>query len=131
MSYAHDMPGICGVGLLGKNAWVRFGGYTYLHRPLPMFWPRDEAELAATAAGFNTLLYDRAPLPPGLGFSPVHCDGRICVARRAGGCEALPPPALWFPPQLGGAVPNAGRFPALPASREPARSALFAIWRAS
>src|SRR5229473_1619945 len=58
MSLVHDMPTLCGVGLSGEEAWVRYGGYTYLHRPVPMYWPKDAAELTASATAFDTLLFD-------------------------------------------------------------------------
>ena len=119
MSSARDLPTLCGVGLYGRNAWVRYGGYTYLHRPLPMFWPDSAAALTAAAPAFNTLLYDSQerglpPPPTSLGYEPVRCFGSICVARRSGGCEAQTPPAMWFPPELHGMEPPANRFPAVP-----------------
>jgi GPI mannosyltransferase 3 len=110
-SYVRSLPGLCGVGLYGRNAWVRYGGYTYLHRPVPLFWPASEAELAASAKGFNALLYDsneRVP-PPSLGFRPLRCIGHICVARRPGNCTALPPSPMWFPPELRGTITSLRR----------------------
>ena len=104
MLLVHDMPTICGVGLYGEEAWVRYGGYTYLHRPVPMYWPKDEAELTASAAAFDTLLYDGAP-PPQLGFAPVRCVGRICIARRAGGCEPREMARMWYPERLRAMAP--------------------------
>jgi len=101
---ARSIPALCGVGVYGKNAWVRYGGYAYLGRPVPMFWPSDEAELVASAAAFDTLLYDRterAP-PAGLGFTALHCFGPICIARRQGGCAARPMSMLPFPARLQG-----------------------------
>jgi hypothetical protein len=88
----------CGVGLygLGGNDWIAFGGYTYLHRPAPMYWPEDEAALSAFAPGFDTLVYSKPP-PDALGFTPQRCFGEICVARRQGGCVTLPMVAMPFP----------------------------------
>jgi GPI mannosyltransferase 3 len=117
MSYVHDLPAPpCGVGLYGKNAWVRYGGYSYLHRPVPLFWPATPAELAAESAGFDTLLYDRDEhLPPsGLGFRPLRCFGHVCVARRPGACAALPPPAMWFPTELRDRMPSENEFAPVP-----------------
>jgi hypothetical protein len=110
------VPGLCGVGFYGKNAWVRYGGYTWLHRPLPLFWPATQAELAATAPGVDALLYDRREQipPPRLGFLPSRCFGPICVARRGGGCVALPAPSMWFPPELRATGADPRQFPALP-----------------
>lgn len=108
MAFAHRMTPLCGLGLYGKDAWVRYGGYTYLHRRVPMYWPADEAALTADAVAFDALIYDRAarpalPVPAGLGFTPVRCFRDICVARRAGSCTARPMPPMWLPPQLRGA----------------------------
>jgi phosphatidylinositol glycan class B len=47
MSFVRHLPAPCGIGLYGEHAWAHFGGYTYLHRPIPMFWPEDAAALAA------------------------------------------------------------------------------------
>jgi hypothetical protein len=79
--------------------WTSYGGYTYLHRPVPMYWPKDEAEIEALAAGFDTLVYTKAP-PEGLGFMPQRCFGEVCVARRSGGCAALPMLAMPFPSRV-------------------------------
>ena len=88
----------CGIGLygLGGNDWAYSGGYTYFHRPLPIYWPKDVAALAAYAAGFDTLVYAEAP-PKGLGFTPQKCFGQVCVARRSGSCAPLPMMAMPFP----------------------------------
>jgi GPI mannosyltransferase 3 len=110
MAYVRDVPGLCGVGLYGKNAWVRYGGYTWLHRPVPLFWPATQAELVATAPGFDALLYDRREREPpaSLGFRTQRCFGPICVAEHGGGCVTLPAPSMWFPPELRGMRPPGG-----------------------
>jgi GPI mannosyltransferase 3 len=105
-AYVRDVPGLCGVGLYGKNAWVRYGGYSHLHRRVPLFWPASEGELRATAAGFDALLYDRRERTPprGLGFRTLRCFGPVCVARRAGACARLAPPPMWVPQALRGRI---------------------------
>jgi len=119
MSFVHDMPTLCGVGLSGEEAWVRYGGYTYLHRTVPMYWPKDEAELTASAAAFDTLLYDGMP-PPQLGFTPVRCVGRICIAHRAGSCEARAMPRIWYPEHLRAIGLATAPFEAIPERLRPA-----------
>ena len=111
-AYVRDVPGLCGVGLYGKNAWVRYGGYSHLHRPVPLFWPATEAELRATAPGFDALLYDRRQRtpPPDLGFRDRRCFGPVCVARRAGACAKAPPSPMWVPPALRGRIPASASF---------------------
>jgi phosphatidylinositol glycan class B len=117
MSFVHDMPTLCGVGLYGEEAWVRYGGYTYLHRPVPMYWPKDEAELTASAAAFDTLLYDGTAPPPG--FRPVRCFGQICLAHRTGGCEARAMPRIWFPEHLRAMAPAQELFEPVPERARP------------
>jgi GPI mannosyltransferase 3 len=97
-SFVARAPVLCGIGLygLGDNGWAYSGGYTYFHRPLPLYWPKDAAALAAYSAGFDTLVYTKAP-PKELGFSLRQCFGQVCVARRSGGCISLPMMAMPFP----------------------------------
>ena len=123
MSYARTLREMCGLGIYGLQAWDRFGGYTHLHRLVPMFWPKDEAALAANAAGFNTVLY-RSPAPPASdGYKQMQCFGEACVAMRPGGCEARPEPMIWYPPELEPLAPPPAAFAGVPAAlrQEPAR----------
>lgn len=113
IAYARDLPAICGVGLYGEEAWVRYGGYSHLHRPVPLFWPKDDAALAEMAAGFDTLVTDKPP-PASLGFATDRCFGEICVARRSGPCEPRPAQNAWFPEQLRGKISTEMRLEALP-----------------
>jgi hypothetical protein len=80
----------CGIGFFGHGGidWVLDGGYTYLHWPVPMYWPKDEAELAKTAAGFDTLIYTEVP-PAGSDFKVLQCFREVCVARRKGACVSV------------------------------------------
>jgi hypothetical protein len=98
MIFVAHGPDLCGLGLYGLDGkdWVAYGGYTYLHRSVPMYWPKDEAELARFAAGFDTLLYTKAP-PEGAGFTLQQCFGKVCVARRSAGCTSLPMMPMPFP----------------------------------
>jgi GPI mannosyltransferase 3 len=90
----------CGIGLYGLGGidWKDYGGYTYFHRPAPMYWPEDEDALIA-AAGFDTLLYTQRP-PPSLGFATLRCMGEVCVAHRPGGCRSIPVTPLPIPAAL-------------------------------
>lgn len=114
ISYVRELASPpCGLGLYGEEAWVRYGGYTWLHQAVPMFWPKDEAALAEASPGFDTLVTDRPP-PASFGFRTLRCFGEICALRRPGRCEAGPMPPMWFPAQLRGSEPAAARFEALP-----------------
>jgi hypothetical protein len=116
-SFTAKLPAICGIGLYGAEGrdWVMYGGYARLHRPLPMYWPADEAELAASAPAFDTLITTAAP-PAALGFDTVACFSEICVARRTGGCIAQSMAAMPFPAPVAGLAPPKEAFPAIPAS---------------
>jgi hypothetical protein len=85
---------LCGVALDGIH-WSETGGYTYLHRPIPlMIYNADQKrQLAADAAGFNAIVApgDTA-VPPG--YTRDQCfpatPGRpsICIFRRPGSCAS-------------------------------------------
>src|SRR5712671_1012125 len=116
-SFAAKLPAMCGVGLYGAEGrdWVMYGGYSRLHRPVPMYWPADQAELATAAPAFDTLIYSTAP-SPALGFETTACFGEICVARRPGGCVAQSMAAMPFPAPVVGLAPPKEAYPAIPAS---------------
>jgi phosphatidylinositol glycan class B len=114
-SFVAHQPAFCGLGLYGEKGrdWARSGGYTYLHRPVPIYWPENRFELSSLAPAFNVLIYTAAP-PSILGFEKVRCFGRVCVARRAGDCEAESMAAMPFPDNLAGMAPPKEDFQAIP-----------------
>ena len=118
-TFVSRLPSFCGLGLYGEKGldWARYGGYTYLHRPVPTYWPEDDAELAASAPAFDILLYTAAP-PASLGFETIRCFGNSCVARRPGACEARSMPAMPFPDAITGMAPDPKAFAALPQGLE-------------
>lgn len=106
-SFVARGPSLCGLGLYGLSGkdWINYGGYTYLHRAVPIYWPKDAAQFAVAAAGFDTLL-SSAPPPPGSGFTTERCFGAICVARRPGHCAPVPMAGLPFPAPLQSLAPH-------------------------
>jgi len=89
----------CGVALW-RVWWASSGGYTYLHRPVPIYLPDRQPDprgaLVAHQATFNTILASSrltAPLPDA--YRPVQCfgpqglygDDGVCIWRRVGGCD--------------------------------------------
>jgi GPI mannosyltransferase 3 len=96
---------VCGIGLFGfaGDDWIIYGGYTYLHHSVPMYWPKDEAELAGRASAFNILLSTDAP-QTSLGFSKDQCFDGVCVWRRPGKCAPAPMARLPMTPRLVGIV---------------------------
>jgi phosphatidylinositol glycan class B len=100
-SFVAHGPAPCGIGLYGSGGddWAAYGGYTYFHRPAPMYWPRDEAALIATADAFEILLYTQPP-PLALGFTTLWCADDVCVAQRSGGCRPVPVTPIPIPDAL-------------------------------
>jgi hypothetical protein len=78
---------LCGVIYLANEPpWS--GGYTYLHRSVPIFFDTKPVHLAAAnyVVGSKT-----EKLPPG--WRSIHTDGGNALYQRAGGCSA--PPRDW------------------------------------
>jgi hypothetical protein len=100
-SFVAHRPAPCGIGLYGLAGadWRVYGGYTYFHRPAPIYWPEDETALINTASGFDTLLYTQPP-PPKVGFATLRCIGEVCVAHRPGGCRSIPVTPIPIPDVL-------------------------------
>ncbi|MBV9758041.1 MAG: hypothetical protein JO047_13385, partial [Alphaproteobacteria bacterium] len=104
--------GVCGIALYEPQgrAWAPFGGYAHLHQPVPLYWPESAAELTRLGPSVNLLLYaprsgpQRPVLPPD--FSDERCFGRVCLARRSGGCAPAAMQPLPFPAPLATGVPR-------------------------
>jgi hypothetical protein len=101
-SFVARLPGVCGIGLYNDRTWGPSGGYTYFHRPLPLYWFDTEAQLVA-GTGFNTLVYTK-PVPEVLGFEPLRCFGSVCVGQRPDGCVPTPMTPMPPPKSLVGVV---------------------------
>jgi hypothetical protein len=92
-------PDLCGVAIIGLE-WWRTGGYTHLHRNIPMF-EIDRSEESRYAPGYNYVIsqdqimnvpgYEIERCTPNMGFSPA-TRGAICIYRRPGRCAPLQPP---------------------------------------
>jgi hypothetical protein len=108
VAFVRQEARLCGVGLYGDDGkdWVAAGGYTYLHRSVPIYWPKDEAEFAATAPGFDTLIYIKTP-PATAGFTLQQCFGSACVAQRPGRCASIPMMNMPFPAPIEQLAPAA------------------------
>jgi hypothetical protein len=84
---------LCGVAF-ANTPWYRTGGYAFLHRDAPMYFPRPGQIRSATRA-FNYIYLDRSDLvrfQPG--YAAVWCaagdnGGQVCLARRPGPCTAV------------------------------------------
>jgi hypothetical protein len=79
-------PEVCGVGTRGH--WAFFGGYTYLHRNVPLVPVETEAELASLTPEFDVVVQAPGLRPPNPDYRLVRCWETACVYRRSGGCKA-------------------------------------------
>lgn len=78
-------PEVCGVASFGWG-WAWTGGYTYLHRNLPIFEVDDATSFQRHLASFNALFglnYGRAIGP----FIQQRCWQWLCLYKRAGTCQ--------------------------------------------
>jgi GPI mannosyltransferase 3 len=74
---------VCGLGLYGV-AWYSIGGYTHLHRDVPMVLiPRGAG---FEPSSFNVLITSRGPADLPGGFELKECWHGVCVYRRIGSC---------------------------------------------
>ena len=78
-------PSVCGVGLY-KLSWIYSGGYSHLHRDLPIVLVLRDAELEEQALSFNALVAGGGFSDQKMGFTSSGCWNGICLYRRAGPC---------------------------------------------
>lgn len=83
-------PSVCGVGFL-VLPWTLTGGYTHLHRDVPLILVNRNAPLVGQMLNFNALvsLGPRDNLP--MGFTSEGCWNGVCLYRRPGPCLTSPP----------------------------------------
>lgn len=82
-------PNTCGVGLIYVG-WGYVGGYSYLHRNLPMFEIRHRGELAKMSHLVNALIV-RGRVRDFSPYKLERCWEEYCVYRRPGGCQPPEP----------------------------------------
>lgn len=78
-------PETCGVGLLYVG-WGYVGGYTFLHRKVPMFEIRHRGELAKMSHLVNALIV-RGRVRDFSPYQLERCWEEYCIYRRPGGCQ--------------------------------------------
>jgi len=76
---------LCGVGLY-KLSWIYSGGYSHLHRNVPIVLVLRDAELEDQAPSFNALVTDGTSTDQKLGFKSAGCWNGVCLYKRAGSC---------------------------------------------
>jgi len=83
-------PSVCAVGLY-RLPWDLPGGYTHLHRNVPILLANPNLNLDRQMLNFNALL-TRGPLvDPKMGFQEVGCWDGVCLYQRSGPCLTSPP----------------------------------------
>lgn len=89
MALAGAKPDLCGVGLV-LTSWIWTGGYTYLHRDVPIFLVVDQRDGIATAGGFNAVIAPAQIMPNLPEFTVRRCwpEG-MCFADRPGACRPV------------------------------------------
>lgn len=88
--------GSCGIAILESWAWT--GGYSSLHRDVPIHLPRRSGPTRLNTKAFDMLIAPSTWVPPmQLGFKKVQCSTQLtysgedlCLWRRAGACERNP-----------------------------------------
>ena len=100
--YVSTQPTLCGIGIY-LSAMHQYGGYTNFHRSVPLYILRSDADLAAMAPGFDTVVYELPEKPAG-DYTLRACFGDTCVAQRKGACAPIPMPPRWMPPNFPASV---------------------------
>jgi hypothetical protein len=78
---------LCGVLVAGVSSLVWTGGYTYLHRDVPILATTEDATQLLPFANY-VVMESRFPAPPG--FTPVADAREWTLIRRQGGCQVHP-----------------------------------------
>lgn len=81
---------LCGVAL-DQVLWEKSGGYTHLHRNVPILRVTDSASLAVKAQAFNAIVAPVAISGLPAGYKRDECWNGICVYQRPGACLAPQP----------------------------------------
>jgi hypothetical protein len=78
---------ICGVGLY-QVSWFNQGGYSYLHKNVPLVRVPDSASLTAQASSFDVILHESMLTQLPEGFALKQCVRGTCLYHREGRCIA-------------------------------------------
>jgi GPI mannosyltransferase 3 len=76
---------VCGVGIY-RAIWWESGGYTHLHRDVPIIPVESSAQLAKDAPSINALIAPAASPDLPSGFTQSQCWKGVCLFERPGTC---------------------------------------------
>jgi len=79
---------LCGIGFYGIR-WAETGGYSFLHRDVPLYEVRSENDVERLKPSLNYLVANANSPPSDPSFESLQCWPRegICVYRRSGVCS--------------------------------------------
>jgi phosphatidylinositol glycan class B len=100
-AFLHRASGICGIGVVEGDHyfWSTSGGYTYIHRSVPIYRIKAGSAARTYASAVNWLIYKQA-IPLDVGFTMDRCFGSVCVAQRQGVCSPAAPTPIPLPAPL-------------------------------
>ena len=83
-------PTLCGVAIVGEFhswSWADYGGYTYLHKSVPIYLVSKKDQIETFSPSFNTfVISERLSEDPGE-FALAKCWGLVCLYKRPGTCS--------------------------------------------
>jgi hypothetical protein len=84
---------VCGVGLV-RIHWAWTGGYSYLHRDVPIYLVADGRMFRTIGPAVNAVIVTRELAPALRGYTVEQCWADMCIARRQGTCTSTGAPAI-------------------------------------
>ena len=83
-------PTLCGVAIVGDFyswSWADYGGYTYLHKSVPIYLVPKKDQIETFSPSFNTfVISEHLSEDPGE-FVLAKCWGLVCLYKRPGTCS--------------------------------------------
>jgi GPI mannosyltransferase 3 len=77
----------CGVAIRDVDI-SHTGGYTHLHRPIPIFVFHNFSDANSDVGSFNRLVAPESSASPIQGYSALSCRYSVCVYQREGTCQS-------------------------------------------
>jgi hypothetical protein len=87
--FLHEKSDLCGVGLLDINYGI--GGYSHLHRDVPLIIPAKN-NIGPSFSAYNYALATPKEIPDNWPYAKIRCwsEHNVCLYRRDGVCERAP-----------------------------------------